>query len=200
MKTIVAAGNDEKSTETETAVTTFTPNSKLQNLILIDKLDNLSPTIDVLVGELTDGLETAPQIYTIGGKGPSACLKTLRHGCSVTELALSELPGIPGQIFTVNNISEEGNSGDGEGEGESNNNYSKYIVVSFADATLVLSVGDTVEEVGRESGTLRYVAFVIYQYRAFALLCVFYRFCSLCVPYDASANIITITFILQVVS
>ena len=163
MKTIVAAGNDKKSNETETtAVTTFTPNSKLQNLILIDKLDNLSPTIDVLVGELTDGLETAPQIYTIGGKGPSACLKTLRHGCSVTELAISELPGIPGQIFTVNNISEEGNSGDGEGEGESNNKYSKYIVVSFADATLVLSVGDTVEEVGRESGTLRLVCFAYF--------------------------------------
>ena len=28
----------------------------------------------------------------------------------------------------------------------------KYIVVSFADATLVLSIGDTVEEVGKESG------------------------------------------------
>ena len=157
MKTITSEKEIETSetSETAAAVTTFTPNSKLQNLILIDKLDNLSPTIDVLVGELTDGLETAPQIYTIGGKGPSACLKTLRHGCSVTELAISELPGIPGQIFTVNNISEEGNSG--EGDGESNNNYSKYIVVSFADATLVLSVGDTVEEVGRESGTLRYV-------------------------------------------
>lgn len=161
MKTITSGKETETSetSETTTAVTTFTPNSKLQNLILIDKLDNLSPTIDVLVGELTDGLETAPQIYTIGGKGPSACLKTLRHGCSVTELAISELPGIPGQIFTVNNISEEGSnssSGDGNsGEDSNNNNYSKYIVVSFADATLVLSVGDTVEEVGRESGTLR---------------------------------------------
>ena len=168
MKTITSSEKEietSETSETAAAVTTFTPNSKLQNLILIDKLDNLSPTIDVLVGELTDGLETAPQIYTIGGKGPSACLKTLRHGCSVTELAISELPGIPGQIFTVNNISEEGNSGssgEGDDEDSNNNNYSKYIVVSFADATLVLSVGDTVEEVGRESGTLRLVCFAYF--------------------------------------
>jgi splicing factor 3B subunit 3 len=154
-----SGGSEETSTATATAtaiVTTYTPSSKLQNLILIDKLDNLSPTIDVLVGELTGGQETAPQIYTIGGKGPSACLKTLRHGCSVTELAISELPGIPGQIFTVNNIPEEISGGTAE-EDSNNNNYSKYIVVSFADATLVLSVGDTVEEVGRESGTFIYI-------------------------------------------
>lgn len=53
----------------------------------------------------------------------------------MTEFAGSEFPGVPGGIFTV-----------------SNGKLDQYIVVSFADASLVLSVGDTVEEVGKESG------------------------------------------------
>lgn len=114
---------------------TFSP-TMLQNLIPIYTLDNASPTTGLLVGELA-GNEVSPQIYTLGGRGPCSSLRILRHGAAVTELAVSDLPGIPGGIFT---IQEEG--------------LSKYIVVSFADATLVLSVGDTVEEVGRESGFL----------------------------------------------
>ena len=56
----------------------------------------------------------------------------------MTELAMSELPGVPGAVFSVRD--------DGGKD--------RYIVVSFADATLVLSVGDTVEEMGTESGFL----------------------------------------------
>ena len=129
-----------KALTTESAVAvakTFTP-TMLQNLQKVYTMDNPSPTTGVLVGELA-GNEVSPQIYTLAGRGPSSSLRILRHGASVTELAVSELPGIPGGIFT---ITEEGSS------------LSKYIVVSFADATLVLSVGDTVEEVGRESGFL----------------------------------------------
>jgi len=129
------------TTSTE-QLATFVPSHRLRNLIRIDGLDNLSPTTGLLVGELTGGQEVSPQIYALGGRGPSACLRTLRHGCSVTELAVSELPGVPGAIFTVDDMSSGGDSAP----------LSKYIVVSFADATLVLSVGDTVEEVGRESG------------------------------------------------
>ena len=128
----------------QTQLVTYTPSSKLQNLIKIDGLDNLSPTTGILVGELTGGMEVSPQIYALGGRGPSACLRTLRHGCSVTELAVSELPGVPGAIFTVDDLSKTSE--------DNGSPLSKYIVVSFADATLVLSVGDTVEEVGRESG------------------------------------------------
>ena len=134
---------------------TYTPTPRLQNLIKIDGLDNLSPTTGVLVGELTGGMEVSPQIYALGGRGPSACLRTLRHGCSVTELAVSELPGVPGAIFTIDDLSNNNNKIDNHSEGSSTDAVtplSKYIVVSFADATLVLSVGDTVEEVGRESG------------------------------------------------
>eukprot|EP00980_Cylindrotheca_fusiformis_P005536 scaffold1172_cov115-Cylindrotheca_fusiformis.AAC.11 len=117
---------------------TFTP-TMLRNLRKVHSLDNPTPTTGVLVGELA-GNEVSPQIYTLAGRGPTSSLRILRHGASVTELAVSELPGIPGNIFTI-----------AHDEGEENAGLSKYIVVSFADATLVLSVGDTVEEVGQES-------------------------------------------------
>jgi splicing factor 3B subunit 3 len=148
-----SSSSSNNSTE-QLPLVTYTPSPKLQNLIKIDGLDNLSPTTGVLVGELTGGMEVSPQIYALGGRGPSACLRTLRHGCSVTELAVSELPGVPGAIFAVDDLSKKETSGD-DGDGDDTARpLSKYIVVSFADATLVLSVGDTVEEVGRESGFL----------------------------------------------
>jgi splicing factor 3B subunit 3 len=117
---------------------TFTP-TVLKNLRRVFSLDNPSPTIGVLVGELA-GHEVSPQIYTLTGRGPRSHLRILRHGAAVTELAVSELPGVPGGIFTIPDPTREG--------------MDQYVVVSFADATLVLSVGDSIEEVGKESGFL----------------------------------------------
>jgi splicing factor 3B subunit 3 len=117
---------------------TFVP-TILKNLRKVFALDNPSPTTGVMVGELA-GNEVSPQIYTLTGRGPSSHLRILRHGAAVTELAVSELPGVPGAIFTIADPTAEG--------------MDKYVVVSFADATLVLSVGDSIEEVGKESGFL----------------------------------------------
>lgn len=116
----------------------FTPTA-LKNLHRVFSLESLAPVTSVLVGELA-GNEVSPQLYTLCGRGPSSSLRVLRHGLSVTELAVSELPGTPGAIFNVRDPSGAGST--------------RYIVVSFADATLVLSVGETVEEIGRESGFL----------------------------------------------
>jgi splicing factor 3B subunit 3 len=122
---------------------TFEP-SILKNLRTIFTLENPSPTTGVMVGELA-GNEVSPQIYTLTGRGPCSAIRISRHGASVTELAVSDLPGVPGGIFTIADNTAEA-------AGKSRND--KYIVVSFADATLVLSVGETVEEVGKESGFL----------------------------------------------
>ena len=67
-------------------------------------------------------------------------MRVLRHGAAITELAVSNLPGVPGGVFTIKNINDVGA-------------FDKYIIVSFADATLVLSIGETVEEV-EDSGFL----------------------------------------------
>jgi splicing factor 3B subunit 3 len=123
---------------------TFVP-TILTNLRKVYTLDNAAATTGVMVGELA-GNEVSPQIYTLNGRGPRSSMRILRHGAAVTELAVSDLPGVPGGIFTIKDNSEEAQS-----SGVSND---RYIVVSFADATLVLSVGETVEEVGKESGFL----------------------------------------------
>ena len=124
--------------------TKFTP-TILVNLSRIATLESLAPTTGVLVGELA-GNEVSPQLYTLTGRGPRSSLRTLRHGAAVTELAVSDLPGVPGAVYTVQDQSLEAF--------ESNLRIDKYIVVSFADATLVLSIGESVEEVGRESAFL----------------------------------------------
>jgi splicing factor 3B subunit 3 len=117
----------------------------LQNLRKIYTMDNAAATTSVMVGELA-GNEVSPQIYTLNGRGPRSSIRIMRHGAAVTELAVSDLPGVPGGIFTIADNTE-----DAQGSEERND---RYIVVSFADATLVLSVGATVEEVGKESGFL----------------------------------------------
>lgn len=59
-------------------------------------------------------------------------------GLAVQEMAVSELPGNPNAVWTVKTAADE---------------YDRYIVVSFVNATLVLSIGETVEEV-TDSGFL----------------------------------------------
>ena len=133
-----------RALEASKLVCKFTP-TMLQNLRRIYTMQSLAPTTGVLVGELA-GNEVSPQIYTLNGRGPSSSMRILRHGAAVTELAVSDLPGVPGAIFTVQDTSQEAT--------EKKRKMDKYIVVSFADATLVLSIGETVEEVGRGSGFL----------------------------------------------
>ena len=129
--------------------TKFQP-TVLQNLRKVYSMDNLSPVTNIIIGELA-GNEVSPQIYTLTGRGPDSALRILRHGASVTELAVSELPGVPGGIFTIADNTSSSSSSSSDLSIVRND---KYVVVSFADATLVLSIGETIEEVGRESGFL----------------------------------------------
>ena len=121
---------------------TFRP-TVLKNLHKVFNLDSLAPVTSILVGELA-GNEVSPQLYALCGRGPRSSLRVLRHGLSVTELAVSQLPGVPGAVFNVRD----------EKVAKNGVFFDRYIVVSFADATLVLSVGETVEEIGKESGFL----------------------------------------------
>ncbi|KAH8091589.1 hypothetical protein JL720_5899 [Aureococcus anophagefferens] len=81
----------------------------------------------------------AALVYALCGKGHRSSLRVLRHGVAVSEMAVSELPGRPSAVWTV--------------RGRHDEPYDKYIVVSFTNATLVLSIGETVEEV-TDSGFL----------------------------------------------
>ena len=87
--------------------------------------------IDMHVEELVG--EEVPQIYTLCGKGPRSSLRILRHGLSVAPLAVSELPGSPSAVWTI--------------KGAQADEHDAYMVVSFLNATLVLSIGEEIDEV-----------------------------------------------------
>ncbi|KAL7901019.1 CPSF A subunit region domain-containing protein [Trichoderma sp. SZMC 28014] len=109
----------------------------LENLVLVESIPSMNPLLDCKVANLTG--EDAPQIYTICGNGARSTFRTLKHGLEINEIVSSELPGIPSAVWTLKlNRSEQ---------------YDAYIVLSFTNGTLVLSIGETVEEVS-DSGFL----------------------------------------------
>lgn len=110
---------------------------KLKNLVRIDPIESLMPIMDMKVSNLFE--EETPQIFSLCGRGPRSTLRILRPGLAISEMAVSQLPGVPSAVWTVKkNVNDE---------------FDAYIVVSFANATLVLSIGETVEEVS-DSGFL----------------------------------------------
>ncbi|KAG8377236.1 hypothetical protein BUALT_Bualt08G0007300 [Buddleja alternifolia] len=110
---------------------------KLKNLLRIDQVESLMPMMDMKVVNLFE--EETPQIFSLCGRGPRSTLRVLRPGLAISEMAVSQLPGVPSAVWTVKK--------------KATDEFDAYIVVSFANATLVLSIGETVEEVS-DSGFL----------------------------------------------
>jgi splicing factor 3B subunit 3 len=102
-----------------------------ENLSLVESIDSMNPLLDSKVANLTE--EDAPQIYSICGTGARSTFRTLRHGLEVSEIVESELPGVPSAVWTTKLTQ--------------NDTFDAYIILSFSNATLVLSIGETVEEV-----------------------------------------------------
>ncbi|KAL2923338.1 hypothetical protein RDABS01_014829 [Bienertia sinuspersici] len=110
---------------------------RLKNLIRVDQVQSLMPIMDMKVYNIFE--EETPQIFSLCGQGPRSSLRILRPGLGISEMATSPLPGVPNGVWTIKkNVNDE---------------FDAYIVVSFASATLVLSIGETVEEVS-DSGFL----------------------------------------------
>ena len=115
----------------------FKPSTKLQNFLVTDEVESLAPITDMLVDDIMS--EDASQILTACGRGNRSTLRILRHGVSISEMAVSDLRGRPTAVWTVKKSHDD--------------EYDRYIIVSFSNATLVLTIGDTVEEV-TDSGFL----------------------------------------------
>lgn len=126
----------EATSDHDTDIINFRPRA-LRNLKEVDKLDSLSPILDFKVLDLFR--EETPQLYALCGRGPRSSLRVLRHGLEVTEVAVSGLPMNPSAVWTVKRATRDEND--------------KYIVVSSPNSTLVLAVGENVEEV-HDSGFL----------------------------------------------
>ncbi len=102
-----------------------------ENLSLVESIDSMNPLMDTKVANLTE--EDAPQIYSICGTGARSTFRTLKHGLEVSEIVESELPGVPSAVWTTKLTRTD--------------TYDAYIILSFSNGTLVLSIGETVEEV-----------------------------------------------------
>ncbi|KAI5116752.1 hypothetical protein M0805_001610 [Coniferiporia weirii] len=104
----------------------------LDNLVLADELESLDPIIDSKVMNVLPNSD-APQIFAACGRGARSTFRTLRHGLEVEEVVSSDLPGIPNAVWTTH-LKED-------------DPYDSYIILSFVNGTLVLSIGETIEEV-----------------------------------------------------
>ncbi|TPX37863.1 hypothetical protein SeLEV6574_g07842 [Synchytrium endobioticum] len=113
-------------------ITVFFRPRPLRNLAPVDEIESLSPFIDAKVLNLSD--DDTPQIYALCGRGARSTFRVLRHGLEVNQVTdPAGLPGNPNAVWTV--------------RASARDEYDAYIVVSFVNATLVLSIGETVEEV-----------------------------------------------------
>ncbi|KAI3388894.1 hypothetical protein SNEBB_006727 [Seison nebaliae] len=108
----------------------FQPRS-LRNMNLIDELTSFSPIIQMYGADLAH--EDHLQLYMLCGRSAKSTLRILRHGLEISELAVSELPYKPTAVWTLKKKNEE--------------KYDSSIIISFDNATLVLSIGETVEEI-----------------------------------------------------
>ncbi|KAA1471787.1 hypothetical protein DENSPDRAFT_837869 [Dentipellis sp. KUC8613] len=104
----------------------------LDNLALADEIESLDPIIDAKVTNLLPNSDS-PQIFTACGRGARSTFRTLRHGLEVEETVSSDLPGIPNAVWTTK-VKED-------------DLFDSYIILSFVNGTLVLSIGETIEEV-----------------------------------------------------
>lgn len=102
-----------------------------ENVNLVESINSMNPLMDCKITNLTD--DDAPQLYTICGAGARSSFRTLKHGLEVTEIVESELPSVPSAVWTTKLTRDD--------------KYDAYIILSFSNWTLVLSIGETVEEV-----------------------------------------------------
>ncbi|OII77925.1 spliceosomal protein SAP 130 [Cryptosporidium andersoni] len=119
----------------------------------VDIMHSLSPIIDMKVADSSG--EFGPQIYVACGRGPRSTLRICTYGKAVEEMAETPLPGRPRFIWTLKKggtsyILNKETSETLEDEG----NYHSFIIISFIDRTLVLSVGEQVEEISDSPFTL----------------------------------------------
>ena len=123
----VPLGADEAALE----VDAVRPRAAPKNLRLVDAGGSVAPVTDMRVADLSN--EGTPQIYTTCGRGSRSTLRVLRHGLGMAEIAVSQLPGVPNAVWALRDRHTDAAD--------------KFIVVSFNNSTIVLSVGETVEEV-----------------------------------------------------
>ncbi len=118
------------STMPPETIVTFNPR-KLRNLVMTDELYNASLMTQMKIEDLAG--EGEPQIYATCGRAERSALRVFRHGLAISERAKTGMPGKPLGVWTLKKTYAD--------------KYDAYMIVSFPNATLVLSIGEKVAEV-----------------------------------------------------
>lgn len=103
---------------------------KLINLTPVVTIPSMNPILDMEVANLTD--EDAPQIYTVSGTGARSTFQTTRNALNVVDLVDSGLPQQATGVWTTKLTVED--------------DYDTLIVLCLMSTTLVLKIGEDVEE------------------------------------------------------
>lgn len=122
----------------------------LQNLLLVEALNSLDPITDAKVVNLLGPSSDTPQIYAACGRGSRSTFRTLKHGLDISQLVASPLPGVPNAVWTLK-LADDGELTNrtvfSPWGADRSDEFDSYIVLSFPNGTLVLSIGQTIEEV-----------------------------------------------------
>eukprot|EP00923_Selenidium_pygospionis_P001039 GHVN01001572.1.p1 GENE.GHVN01001572.1~~GHVN01001572.1.p1 ORF type:complete len:1229 (+),score=96.51 GHVN01001572.1:8231-11917(+) len=111
------------------AIVAFKP-TKLKYLTLVDEIASLSPITDMKLVEDSTGTGL---LVTLCGRGPRSSLRVLQEGIQVSQRADNMLKGTPTAVWSLKD--------------SQNSTYDAFSLVAFAESTLVLSIGATVQEV-----------------------------------------------------
>lgn len=108
-----------------------------------EEIPSLSPITDIKVIDINN--DGTPQIVATCGRGPRSTLRICSYGKNVEEIAENPLPGRPRCIWTLKSGVDPSLSGS-QAEAAAFDNIHNYIIISFIDRSLVLTIGEHVEE------------------------------------------------------
>ncbi|KAF7458193.1 putative splicing factor 3B subunit 3 [Cryptosporidium felis] len=109
-----------------------------------EDLPSLSPITDLKVIDINN--DGSSQIVTACGRGPRSSLRVCSYGKNVEEIAENPLPGRPRFIWTLKAGLDPTLMASNQEKTSGLENIHNFIIVSFIDRSLVLSIGDHVEE------------------------------------------------------
>ena len=110
---------------------TFIP-QETANLTRLYSVSTASPTMASQVAS-TSGDNDIQKVFSACGTGARSSFRAMQHGLHVEHYAASPLPAIPNAVWTTKlNHADEHDS---------------YLVLGFNDTTLILSIGESIEEV-----------------------------------------------------
>lgn len=108
----------------------FKPSTdEVRNLVLVDTVHSMAP---ILAASTMNRLDEH-QLVVACGAAKHSSVRLLRHGLEVEEQAMSVLPSVATGVWSIKKRYDSP--------------CDDYIVVSFTNATLVLGVGDTIDEI-----------------------------------------------------